>query len=157
MDIGQFREHIVRPTLEAITLWAPAAEELLIATAVHESAGLKYIRQVGGGPALSFYQIEPETAEDLIKRYIFGDKSAFGRTLRIVSQFEPGHMLRPRLLGDMTFATVIARLKYWSIPQPLPKAGDVPAMALYWKRWYNTPLGKGREQEFIANYERFVK
>ena len=39
-------------------------------TACHESGGFRYDRQVGGGPALSYYQIEPDTLFDLYKNYL---------------------------------------------------------------------------------------
>ena len=161
MDLGQFRTEIVQPTLLAITLWSSSAEELLIATAMHESAGLTYIRQLPRadgrqGPALGFFQIEPATAEDLVKRYIFQDKTELGKRLRIASQFEPWGNINERLLGDMRFGCIIARLKYWSAPPPLPRAGDVPAMAAYWARWYNTRNDPETIQQFIANHERWL-
>ena len=50
MEIRQFRDLIVRPTLAALNLPHPdRAEALLVATAAHESAGYRYIKQVGGG------------------------------------------------------------------------------------------------------------
>ena len=61
----QFRELIIRPALEAIGLWSQTAENLVLGTAIHESGNFKYIKQVGGGTALSFYQIEPVTADDI--------------------------------------------------------------------------------------------
>ena len=161
MDLGQFRTEIVQPTLLAITLWSLSAEELLIATAVHESAGLTYIRQLPRadgrqGPALGFFQIEPATAEDLVKRYIFQDKTELGKRLRIASQFEPWGNINERLIGDMRFGCIIARLKYWSAPPPLPRAGDVPAMASYWWRFYHGDVGENKESDFIASYERWL-
>tara|TARA_Y100001938_G_scaffold29208_1_gene39498 strand:+ start:4202 stop:5179 length:978 start_codon:yes stop_codon:yes gene_type:complete len=39
---------------------------MLKKTAAHESSGGKYDRQVGGGPAQGYWQVEPETARDLI-------------------------------------------------------------------------------------------
>ena len=55
MDVRQFAHAIVRPTLYALDLHSPAAERLMLGTAAHESDGLRYIRQLGGGPALSFF------------------------------------------------------------------------------------------------------
>ena len=40
---------------------------ILKQTAAHESAGGKYDRQHGGGPAQGYWQVEPNTARDLIK------------------------------------------------------------------------------------------
>lgn len=43
IDPSQLREYVIRPTLMAIGHGAPAAEELLLGTAIQES-GLKYLR-----------------------------------------------------------------------------------------------------------------
>ena len=39
----------------------------------------------------------------------------------------------------------------------LPPADDVEGMAKYWKRNYNTFLGKGKPEEFVRNYRELVK
>ena len=158
MEIRQFRDLIVRPTLAALNLPYPdRAEAILVATAAHESAGCRYIKQVGGGPALSFYQIEPATGSDVIDRWLPRQSRALRELVAIVTEFRAGDDLKGRLLCDMRFATVVARLIYWRAPEALPKADDVPGMAKLWKLRWNTPLGAGTEQQFIANHERFVK
>lgn len=156
MDIKQFRELIVRPTLRALNMPFPErAEELLIATAAHESAGLRYIHQVKG-PALSFYQIEPATGRDVIDRWLPKQSPNLRALVAIVAEFRAGDDLEMRLLTDMRFATVVARLIYWRAPEGLPKADDVPGMAKLWKLRWNTVLGAGTEQQFVANYNRWV-
>ena len=50
----------------------------------------------------------------------------------------------------------MARAHYLRVPEPLPDAGDVEALAAYWKQHYNTPAGAGSEAEFIDNYQRVV-
>lgn len=156
MDLKQFREAIVRPTLQAIMLWSAEAEELLIATAAHESAGLRYIKQVRG-PALSFYQIEPATAREVWDRWLPRQSARLKDLVKIETEFRPGDLLERRLLGDLHFATIVARLNYRRFPEALPSADDVPAMARLWKKRWNTAEGAGTEEQFIANYERFVK
>ena len=156
MDLGQFREFVVRPTLKALDLWSDRAEALLVATAAHESAGLRYIKQVRG-PALSFYQIEPPTARDIWDRWLPKQSITLRTNAQVVAEFRPGDYLENRLLADMRFATVTARLIYWRVPEALPKANDVPGMASYWKRFWNTSLGAGTPEQFIANHGRFIK
>lgn len=41
--------------------------ELLIRTAKHESLGGEYLEQLSGGPGRGAWQVEPETARDIIK------------------------------------------------------------------------------------------
>jgi len=36
----------------------------------------------------------------------------------------------------------------------LPQAGDLAAMAAYWKKFYNTPLGAGKPEQFVAKWRK---
>lgn len=74
LDVGDFRELVVRPSLIHLQnwdrrLWTEAAENLLIGTALQES-GLRHLRQMHGGIALSVYQIEPATALDVWDNFL---------------------------------------------------------------------------------------
>ena len=64
LDPRQFAERVIRPALVKLRLQSPAAEALLLGTAVVES-GLSALVQAGGGPALGLYQIEPATHADI--------------------------------------------------------------------------------------------
>ena len=46
------------------------AENLLMGTAAQESALGEYIRQLGNGPALGIFQMEPETFDDIVRNYL---------------------------------------------------------------------------------------
>ena len=48
------------------------------------------------------------------------------------------------------------RLHYYRVPQPLPDA-DLLQVAAYWKRHYNTTLGKGTINQFMRNYRTYVE
>ena len=69
IDLTQFRSDIVRPILEKLDLWSGAAENLLVGTSLVES-GLFYVRQLRGGPALGFFQMEPATHDDIWRNYL---------------------------------------------------------------------------------------
>ena len=60
IDINQFREEVVRPVLQDLKMYSPVAENLIMGTAAQES-GFTYIKQLGGGPALGMFQVEPAT------------------------------------------------------------------------------------------------
>lgn len=106
-----------------------------------------YLKQVKG-PALGIYQMEPATAWWLVKKY-----SDF-----VYTYFNEVYTLEEALIGDLYFQTVLCRFKYYSISEPLPSdPNDLVALARYWKKYYNTHLGKGTEEEFIKNYNRYVK
>ena len=69
LDVVQLRREVLRPTLRYLELWSPAAENLVIGTAAHESGGCRYLTQIGG-PALGLYQIEPATHDDLWTNFL---------------------------------------------------------------------------------------
>jgi hypothetical protein len=54
------------------------------------------------------------------------------------------------------YATAMARIHYVRVPTALPKAFDVDGQANYWKQHYNTPLGKGKPQEYIEKWQHYL-
>lgn len=162
LSVRQFRLHVVRPTLHALELWSPAAEALVIGTAVHESGGLKFIDQVTGpnddtlGPAYGFFQIERGTYEDLTKRFLEIPKyHRYRNRLSLFRSPEPDPLMQ--LAGNHFFSAAVCRLIYYSKDPPLPDADDLPALAAYWKLHYNTPEGKGTESQWMKHYREYVK
>jgi hypothetical protein len=136
-----------------------AVENLLVGTIAHESAGGKYLHQIKG-PALGIYQIEPLTHFDIWSNYLkyradLRDKvlgMVPARNLRHDSAMGIDYGDDSMLITDMSYATVMARLIYLRAPAPLPQADDLQGLAAYWKKFYNTPLGAGTEQQFLAHY-----
>ncbi len=129
-----------------------AAENLLVGTALVESE-LDAMRQHGGGPALGPYQMEPATAEDIWDRYLVAHPRLCV-TVRDMMTAQRGRV--SELAGNWYYATALARVHYWRVPEPLPDAGDIPALAAYWKAYWNTPRGKGAPATFVERYRRFV-
>lgn len=151
----KLRADIIRPVLKQLRLYSPAAENLLFGTCAHESKMGKYRKQVGGGPALGIYQMEPATYKSIWNDYlIYRPELA-----KLVLEFS-GHPCTPSadamILNDK-YATAMARIKYLSIPAELPAADDLEGLANYWKKYYNTPLGKGTPESFIKDYEKYGK
>ncbi|MCI0558358.1 MAG: hypothetical protein MN733_07670 [Nitrososphaera sp.] len=147
INISDLVRYVVRPTLEkhGPMFRAPAAEQLVVATAYAESNG-EFLHQVKG-PALSLWQIEPATAGWLFQKYR-NYFAAFGYT----------SLELERLPGDLYLGAFLCRLKYWSINSPLPAEDNWSAIAAYWKKNYNTELGKGTVEGFLkktAHVQRF--
>ena len=138
----QFRE-LIQDVLTEVNLWSKSAENLLLGTAAQESRFGTYLRQLGRGPALGAFQIEPETFADLKARY--HTKYPWAENY----EFE-------QLRWDLKASILFCRLKYLSVKEPLPDANNVQALARYWKKYYNTYLGKGTPEEFILNYQKYV-
>lgn len=125
------------------SLCTAAAINLLLGTAAQESHFGTYLKQIKG-PAMGAFQMEPATFEWLKGRY--------AKTFPMFKDCEAEDME-----WDLMLAIVFARLRYRVVPEALPAADDLPALASYWKKYYNTEAGAGTVDEFIVNYTRFVE
>ena len=151
MTPDQLRSEIIRPVLKGMDLWSQEAEELLLGTAIHESGGLKRIRQYEDGPALSYFQMEPATLFDLWDNFLVyrKDKMALLEKYKI-----PDLSLSENLILNPAFAVVAARLQYYRVPEPIPKKLD--GQAAYWKKYWNTENGKGTPEKYITDYNHYT-
>lgn len=150
IDAMQLRELVIRPTLKHMGAWSLAAENLLMGTAAQESRLGTYLFQIPEGPAQGIYQMEPATAADIWDNYL-NYRPKVADPIWMIR----GGMENP-LIWNLAYQTAMARVHYLRVAEPLPVADDVAALAQYWKRYYNTPAGKGTEAEFIENYYRYV-
>ncbi len=152
------RLHVIRPTLEYLNPAIPyslAAENLLMGTCAQESAMGEYLVQLGGGPALGIFQMEPATYDDIWTHYLNYHNDLGNEVSRLESGFYSDDSLE--LSGNLYYATAMCRVHYWRRPEPLPVHDDIEGMAHYWKKFYNTVKGKGTTKKFIDKYARYVK
>lgn len=153
LDPRQVLEHVVRPALRAFGpgYRTMAAEQLLMGTAAQES-GFRYLKQVGGGPALGLWQMEPATFRWL------RDQLAPARGLSSAAH-ESTRGREPdesELIWNLRLAAAYCRLRYIADSDPLPPSGDTMAQANYWKRVYNTHLGAGTPSQYLQSWVRIV-
>lgn len=145
INVGNLRDHVIRPALESIGLYSLAAEQLLLGTAAVESEMGRWLAQVRG-PALGIFQMEPPTHDDIVSRWLMARDDLYRRTTTAIGS---GHFRAERLAYDLRYAAILCRLHYRRRPEPLPPAGDWGAMAAYWKRHYNTVAGRGTPEKFL--------
>jgi len=153
IEKDDLKHQIVEPVLWDMGMYSEEAVELLMGTAAQESH-LTHRRQIGGGPALGYFQMEPATAEDIVFRYLPLKDREFQKKVELaaneaVMSLTPD-MLAQRLEDNVFLMVALARLKYYMVPEAIPK--DLHGQAAYWKRWYNTPLGAGTTEEYMTNY-----
>jgi len=154
LNVNQFRELIVKSSLNDLLLYSKEAEELLVFTCATESLGGTYIKQANG-PALGIYQMEPLTHNDIWQNYIYPNGPL---TLRLFSNFNITSMpSEDRLIYDLRYATAMARIHYRRIKSPLPLSTNVDSIWEYYKQYYNTPKGKAEKDESIKKYHDFVQ
>ena len=152
LDPEQFRLRVIRPSLKRLGLHSPAAELLLLGTAITESK-LSALVQKGGGPALGVYQIEPATHTDIWRNYLAYRPI---RAARVLSLAAGGLGRSEQLIWNLAYATAMARLVYRRRPEPMPPAGDIPGLAAYWKAHFNTAAGKGTAAKFIERASPYL-
>ena len=128
------------------------AINLVLATGIAESR-YEYIRQMGDGPARSFWQVEAATAVDNLAHYL-KHRPKLMRRFADVSFVDVKHWqdLDERkweeiLEKNIAAGIVHCRLKYWRVPKSMPNTME--GQANYWKKYYNTEGGKGDPEHFI--------
>lgn len=140
----QFKSLIERSLKELDEeLCTPAAVNLLLGTAAQESRFGTYLVQMRG-PAIGAFQMEPATFRWVQQKY--------GDTYKTVKFRVPEAME-----WDLRLAIIMCRLRYRPIAKELPDATNIQGLAKYWKEFYNTASGKGTVEEFIANYNMYLK
>lgn len=150
MDKRQLR-NLIRRVLIGIGLYSEEAENLLMGTAAQESALGVYIRQLGNGPALGIFQMEPATFDDIVGNHLHYHPELC-KKIRVVAGVSG---LNSELLEyNLALAIGMARVHYARVREVIP--GSLSGWAYYWKRYYNTLAGKGTEEEFVYNYKRYV-
>ena len=152
----QFRNEIIRPVLTMLDgrdgkSWTgAAAEELLLGTALVES-NLTWLVQHGGGPAISVFQMEPATINDIQENFI-RHRPMLREAVELTAGVWP--IMPEALKGNLYLAAMMCRIHYRRVPAPLPEAGDVGGMAKYWKKFYNTAKGKGTVGKYREAWQR---
>lgn len=140
-DKKQFRDLVTR-ILQEFNLYSEAAVNLLLGTAAQESYSGTYLRQISG-PALGIFQMERPTFDWL--------KDTYKKKYPILET-----TIFEMLEWDLRLAILMARLRYRVVREALPDPQDLEGLGKYWKKYYNTPLGKGTVEEFLRNYARYV-
>lgn len=126
------------------------AVELLMMTSAQESLCGHYLYQDDGDPkierylAFGIYEMEP-----------IGYKQA----IHYLSIHYPMYRIPPRkqIIWDLKAATILARAYYASWPEKLPNSSNVLAMAMYYKKYWNTAAGSATIDSTIENYYEYAK
>jgi hypothetical protein len=151
LDADAFRCDIIRPALRITNLWSPAAENLLLGTALAES-GLRVVKQFARGGALSFYQVEISTFVDCL-RYLNKPQKRELKENILSACFLDVFPEASALCWNLRLATLIARVKFYMQKEALPRANDAAGLCKYYLRYYNTHLGKAAFEKSIVHFD----
>ena len=146
---------IIRISCQPLGMWSESAEELLLMTAAHESTGGMDLVQIGGGPALGLYQMEPNTLHDnYIKYFNYPGRKKLRDKIESVSGVKGPDLMH--LQYNHIYSTIHARIKYWRDSEPLPAYHDAWGLAVYAKRVFNSPGGKATPEKYYRAYKSLI-
>jgi hypothetical protein len=135
------------------------AVELVLVTGIVESR-YKYLRQLGDGPACSFWQVEPATCVDNLVHYLKHRKSLIvscAEASRVDSKYWQVYdedIWADILEKNIAAGIVHCRLKYWRVPKPVPNTTQ--GKADYWKKYYNSEGGAGNPEHFVEASNKWL-
>lgn len=163
INAEQLRRHVIQPTLRQMGYDSEAAQNLLLLTAAVESDMGSYLAQ-WNGPALGIYQMEPDTYNDIWENFLhyrtgsnlYLDVQMFRMYSLEFDEEIPGLEDEKSMIGNLYYATAMARVHYLRVPEKLPEANDIEGLASYWKRYWNTDLGAGTVEIAVEKYNKYV-
>ena len=137
-------KEIAEVVLYKLDAYSDDALALVMRTGMAES-GYRALRQMGDGPAIGFFQVELETAQDTLDNYV-----AYRQKLKDkLVGLGLGNDLEFSLLSNIALQVAFCRLKYRRNKDPIPSWDNLEAQAKYWKKVYNTELGAGTVKHFM--------
>jgi len=145
--------NLIVATLRELDLYSIDAARLVQGTIAQESQGGEYIRQIGTGPALGIAQMEPATFNDITDNYLRYNPAL---KLRVQQVCNLAAWNAAALEYNIKFAIAMCRVHYLRVKAPLPANTNPDAVAAYWKKYYNTVLGKGTVEEFKSKYTKLI-
>jgi len=60
------------------------------------------------------------------------------------------------LIYNLLYATIMARVFYLRVKEPIPEATNIPALIAFYKKFYNTEKGAANVSDALSNYNRFI-
>ena len=135
---------IIKETLKKTNLYSKDAADLVFETGRTESRYIA-LEQMGGGPALGFFQCEPATMHDCIDNYIKYRPELEKSLMSLGFSSEDAEF---SLKTNIAVQVFFCRIKYRRDKDPIPKT--IQERAKYWKRIYNTEGGKGTDADYLT-------
>lgn len=155
MRPDQLRE-LIQLVIIDLGYYSKSALELLMLTAAQESHCGRYIKQITG-PALGIFQMEPRTHDDIWESYLRYREDLSRKVTEFMSKrayLDKQYHLD--MMGNIPYQIAMARVFYLRCPERLPDPWNLTEMALYYKHYWNTRLGKATLEEAVENYKRYT-
>ncbi len=144
--INEIKE-IVEYALYRIDAYSDDALALVVRTGMAES-GYRALKGYGeGNPAIGFFQIEPATMNDMINNYIKYRSHYKKNLISLGMNFKKDTIMS--VISNIGVQAALCRIHYRRDRHSIPSWDDLEGQAKYWKRVYNTSLGRGTTEHFI--------
>ena len=148
-----FMAFIIMPALDRLQLNSPYAADLVFETGVIET-GYRYIHQLRG-PALGYWQMEPFTFRDMVDRVVPNNGlQPQIEALRLHKDVIDHKIDSVELIYNPQLAAAMTRIFYRDKPGAIPST--LEGRANYWKKYYNTYLGKGDPAEYVKRNQEYL-
>lgn len=140
------------------------AVDLLVLTHITESVieGKIKKKQISGGPAQGVFQMEPETERDIWEHYLKFNLD-LKEWVESYASIKNPHLVKRKAVRDLQFnlkyQIAMARIYYERRAKLEVKSEGsyVLQLALFWKKHWNSPLGKGSVKKAIAKVAFYEK
>jgi hypothetical protein len=142
------RHHVIRDTLKYLDQWTPAAENLLVGTAIQES-GLGFA--IKEGRHLGLYHITANAHRAVWDHYLIHHPELASRIRGLAGQHSFLEDPHGELITNLKFATAVAWSIYCKSGKSLPEADDIQALARFWHTHFHSKP-TGTVNEFVRNY-----
>ena len=151
MTPQQYLDQCIVPTAKALNVYTLAHLQIGFDTAAQES-GFKDVRQMGGGPALGPWQMEPGTHASLWANYVAYRPRVRAALLGLLGA-QPVPPPAEIMLTNLPYAAAMMFCRYLDAPGEIPL--DLEGQAEYYVRNYNAG-GKATVAEYLSNHARFA-
>jgi hypothetical protein len=150
----QSRDHAIELATRVCNMLGLGANglaiNLLLETACVETCLGTYQDPTPNGAGWGLTQGDAIGVLDVAKR----TRDVDARRIRHAFGFEIYNTIGPDLANNPLKAFVFTRCFYKLIPEAIPET--LQGRAEYWKKYYNTHLGKGTVNEYIEKAERYL-
>ena len=138
---------IIDWTLKYLNMHSDDASALVYRTGMAETK-YNHLKQMGDGPALGFFQCEPNTMKDIMENYV-SYRDGLKQKIYYLGYNDDNPEMS--LMSNVALQVAFCRIKYRRDRLPIPNKDKIEEQAKYWKRVYNTRLGKGTVEHFLSN------
>lgn len=146
-----FLQQVIQPTLRQLGVTSPVAEQLLLATAYHQS-GLGEQLQTKQG--LGLYTISPELHTEVWDYYLAKDCDLASQVRGMASQHEFPKAPHSELVCNLRYATAIAWMLFQYRGVKIPDVTDSCSIARCWQKAFGTHGGNTFEADQFAQHYR---